>query len=55
MQVQFTDRAWEDYVYWQTNDADILQKINYLIKEIKRDPFKGSGKPEPLKGNFADC
>jgi toxin YoeB len=53
MQTAFTDHAWEDYLYWQNNDTNTLQKINDLIKEIKRDPFKGSGKPEPLKGNLA--
>lgn len=53
MQTAFTDHAWDDYLYWQTNDADTLQKINELIKEIKREPFKGTGKPEPLKGNLA--
>ena len=40
-------------MYWQDNDTNTLQKINDLTKEIKRDPFKGSGKPEPLKGNLA--
>lgn len=53
MQTAFTDNAWEDYLYWQANDADTLAKINNLIKEIKREPFKGTGKPEPLKGNLA--
>lgn len=53
MQTAFTDHAWEDYLYWQANDADTLEKINHLIKEIKREPFKGTGKPEPLKGNLA--
>lgn len=53
MQTAFTDNAWEDYLYWQANDADTLEKINYLIREIKRQPFKGTGKPEPLKGNLA--
>ena len=53
MQIAFTDNAWDDYLYWQANDADTLQKINDLIKEIKREPFKGVGKPEPLKGNLA--
>jgi toxin YoeB len=53
MQIAFTDNAWDDYMYWQNNDADTLQKINDLIKEIKREPFKGVGKPEPLKGNLA--
>jgi len=53
MQIAFTDHAWDDYLYWQTNDTDTLQKINDLIKEINREPFKGTGKPEPLKGNLA--
>jgi toxin YoeB len=53
MQTAFTDNAWEDYLYWQANDADTLEKINHLIKEIKREPFKVTGKPEPLKGNLA--
>lgn len=53
MQTAFTDNAWEDYLYWQANDADTLEKINHLIKEIKREPFKGTGKPEALKGNLA--
>jgi toxin YoeB len=53
MQVAFTDHAWEEYLYWQEHGADVLEKINELIKEIKRTPFKGKGKPEPLKGNLA--
>ncbi|MEO5601446.1 MAG: Txe/YoeB family addiction module toxin [Cyclobacteriaceae bacterium] len=53
MDVAFTDHAWDDYLYWQNNDSDTLLKINNLIKEIKREPFKGPGKPEPLKGNLA--
>lgn len=53
MQTAFTDHAWDDYLYWQNNDPGTLQKVNDLIKEIKRDPFKGVGKPEPLKGNLA--
>jgi|SRR6186713_585892 len=53
MQTAFTDHVWEDYLYWQNNDTNTLQKINDLIREIKRDPFKGAGKPEPFKGNLA--
>ena len=52
MIVAFTDYGWEDYLYWQDCDSEILDKINDLIKEIKRDPFKGKGKPEPLRGNL---
>jgi toxin YoeB len=49
----WTHEAWEDYLYWQTNDPKILQKINDLIKDIGRTPFRGIGKPEPLRHKFA--
>lgn len=49
----FTNHGWDEYVYWQQHDPETLNKINDLIKEINRDPFKGKGKPEPLKGNLA--
>jgi toxin YoeB len=52
MLIGFTDHGWEDYVYWQKNDPDMLEKVNDLIKEIRREPFKGKGKPEPLRGNL---
>lgn len=53
MLIAFTENAWEDYVYWQVTDKKILKKINKLIKEIKRSPFDGIGKPEPLKYDLA--
>jgi toxin YoeB len=43
-------KAWEDYSCWQQNDPNVLEKINTLIKDIRRSPFQGLGKPEPLKG-----
>lgn len=50
----WTDEAWKDYVYWQTQDKKTLKRINKLIGDIKRDdPFKGIGKPEPLKENLS--
>ncbi len=49
MKLTFTQEAWEDYLYWQNHDKKMLKKINTLIKEIKREPFGGLGKPEPLK------
>jgi toxin YoeB len=49
MKLMFSDHAWEDYLYWQESDPKILARINTLIKEIKRSPFSGIGKPEPLK------
>ena len=51
MNLTFANEAWQDYLYWQQNDKKILKKINALIKDIKRDPFKGLGEPEPLKYN----
>jgi toxin YoeB len=45
----WTDDAWADYLHWQKEDQKILTSINGLIADIKRHPFKGLGKPEPLK------
>jgi toxin YoeB len=45
----FSENAWEDYLYWQKTDKRMLKRINLLIEEIKRSPFDGIGKPEPLK------
>jgi toxin YoeB len=45
----WTEDAWQEYLDWQKEDEKVLQTINDLIKDIKRDPFKGLGKPEPLK------
>ena len=44
--------AWEDYMYWHTQDKKTLKRINGLIKDILRHPFEGIGKPEPLKRNL---
>ena len=49
MKLVFSDNAWVDYLYWQKTDKKILRRIKILIKEIKRNPFEGIGKPEPLK------
>ena len=49
MKFVWTKNAWEDYLHWQKTDQKTLQSINDLIKDIQRDPFKGLGKPEPLK------
>lgn len=52
MKLVFSDRAWEDYLYWQGADPNVLERINGLIKQCRRTPFKGTGKPEPLKGDL---
>ena len=49
MKYVFSDKAWADYLHWQKTDKQILKRVNKLIKEISRDPYKGTGKPEPLK------
>ena len=49
MKFEFTQHAWEDFEYWIETDPDIVRKIKDLLKEIKKTPFAGIGKPEPLK------
>lgn len=51
-QLAWTDEAWKDYVYWQSQDRKTLKRINKLIDAVKRDPFRGIGKPEALKENL---
>lgn len=47
------DEAWEDYIYWQTQDKKTLKRVNMLLKDIERETFDGIGKPEPLKGDMS--
>jgi toxin YoeB len=50
MRLLWTREALEDYQYWQKNDPKVVTAINALINDIRmNDPFKGLGKPEPLK------
>jgi toxin YoeB len=49
MDISFTPNGWEDLEYWITNDPDTVTRIKDLIKSIRQDPFRGLGKPEPLK------
>ena len=53
METVFLSKAWEDYLYWQKTDKKILNKVNELIKQCKRTPFDGIGKPEPLKNDLS--
>lgn len=53
MKKNWFDKAWEDYLYWQSQDKKTLKRINQLIKDIERNAEDGIGKPEPLKGNLA--
>ncbi len=52
MKLIFAPQAWEDYLHWQTNDPAVLERLNTLIRECRRTPFTGIGKPEPLKGDW---
>lgn len=47
------DEAWEDYVFWLSQDKKTIKRINALIKDIERNRLEGMGKPEPLKGDLA--
>ena len=51
--IVFTERAFEEYLYWQSQDKKTLKRINMLLKDIGRSPFEGIGKPEGLKGNLS--
>jgi len=53
MILSWAEKGWEDYLYWQSTDKKIVQRINRLIKEIKRNPFEGMGDPEPLRHNWS--
>lgn len=49
MKIVFSEQAWEDYQFWVVNDRKTLKRINQLIRDTARDPFRGVGKPEPLR------
>ena len=48
----FTPDAWDDYLYWQSQDKKTLKRINQLLRDVSREPFTGIGKPEPLRENL---
>lgn len=52
MKLEWTEIAWNQYVFWQGQDKKTLKRINRLVKETMRAPFEGIGKPEPLKENL---
>ena len=53
MKILWDERAWEEYLEWQTQDKKVLRRINILIKDIQRNSYEGIGKPEPLKNNLS--
>jgi toxin YoeB len=52
MLLSFYEQAWQDYIYWFETDKKICKRIHSLIKDTKRSPFSGIGKPEALKRNY---
>lgn len=52
MRLMWLPEAWEEYLYWQKQDPKTLERINTIIKETRREPFMGIGKPEPLRSNL---
>ena len=51
--ISFTDKAWQDNCYWQSQDKKTLKRINLLLQDINRNNFTGIGKPEPLKKDLS--
>jgi toxin YoeB len=49
----WTEQGWKDYTYWQDVDLKMLQRINDLIRDMRRNPFQGIGKPEPLRNEMS--
>ena len=52
MRLLWSPRSWHEYEFWLRQDVSIALKINDLLRDIRRDPFRGIGKPEPLKADF---
>lgn len=52
MRLVFAEKAWEDYLHWHATEPNTLERLNGLIRECMRTPFRGTGKPEPLRGDL---
>ena len=53
MDLRFSNEPWEDYQYWLATDRNVLRRLNRVIKDVRRSPFEGIGKPESLKGDLS--
>ena len=53
MRLIFSEQSWAEYLHWQQSDPKVLGRLNALIEECRRNPFKGTGKPEALKGDLS--
>ena len=52
-ELKFTERAWEEYLFWQQQDKKTLKRINMLLQDISRNGYNGMGKSEPLRGELS--
>ena len=52
--ISFSNQGWEEYNFWLENDQKVFEKIRRLIRDTQREPFRGIGKPEPLKNNISE-
>ena len=55
MKVRWADEAWADYLRWRVEDRPVFNRINRLVRATESDPFRGIGKPEPLRHQLAGC
>lgn len=53
MKLKWADEAWEDYLWWRKHNQRLYERVNNLIEEIKKAPFRGIGKPEPLRHEWS--
>jgi toxin YoeB len=53
VKVIFSDRGWEDYIWFHQQEPKLFSRLNDLIAQCRRDPFRGTGKPEPLRDNLS--
>jgi toxin YoeB len=52
LKVIFSSQSWDEYVAWQAEDPKLAARLNRLTYDTMRDPFRGVGKPEPLRENW---
>jgi toxin YoeB len=50
---RWTNDAWADYLRWREENRKVFDRINRLVQAIESDPFRGIGKPEPLRHELA--
>lgn len=55
MKIEWAEEAWDDYLYWQKINKIVSKRVNALIRDIRREPFGGIGKPEALKHQMSGC